>query len=402
MKDVFFIAWRNLFRNPRRTAASLLTVAFGAAGLLIYQGFNTGLMNQYRENTIRGYYGFGQVFNQNYYSHVYEKPWEHWISDPAAVEEKIKQVPDVTEVFPRVSFFAFLVRGGLTLGGKGEGISPDREAKFFTQKNIVQGRDLQGPDEIILGKGLADSLGVKAGDNLTILTQTVHGQLNGSDLQVVGVFHMGIKSIDDQFFRVSLDTAQQLLDTQKVEMFSLATTGVENWKKVSSALTRSAPELEAVSFDVLDKVYYQNSVEFLNAQFNVIRAIILFIVGLGIFNTIAVGLLERAGEIGALRANGETRRRLFQILLIENGMLGILGGLLGILIAIALNFTAMAKGIPMPPAPGLTRTYWVLLEIQPAHYLQALFLPTLSAMAASLLPARKLLARAIPDLLRSV
>jgi putative ABC transport system permease protein len=62
MNQILWLAWRNLFRNPRRTLASLLTVALGACGLLIYQGFNTGIMNQYRENTIHGYYGYGWVF----------------------------------------------------------------------------------------------------------------------------------------------------------------------------------------------------------------------------------------------------------------------------------------------------------------------------------------------------
>ncbi|HRO66162.1 MAG TPA: FtsX-like permease family protein [Pseudobdellovibrionaceae bacterium] len=402
MRTLFVLAWKNLFRNVRRTSASLITVAFGSAGLLIYQGFNSGLMNQYRENTVRGYYGYGQVFPKGYYGSVYEKPWEHWIVDPAGMERKIKSVPQVKEVFPRIGFYAFVVRGGLTLGGKGEGIVPERENAFFTQKNIIDGRDLAGPDEIILGKGLADALGVKADDTVTVLTQTVHGQLNGADMKVAGVFHMGIKSIDDQFFRVALESAQQLLDTDKIEMFSLSTTGVDDWTKIRDGIVKAAPNLEPISFDVLDKVYYQNSVDFLNAQFNVIRTIILFIVALGIFNTIAVGLLERAGEVGALRANGETRSRLFRVLLLENALLGFLGGILGIVIAVILDYTIMIKGIPMPPAPGITRSYLIFLQIQPEHYIQALMLPMLAAVVASILPVRKLLSRSIPDLLRSV
>ena len=67
------LAWRNLFRNVRRTFASLFTVALGSAGLLIYQGFNSGIMNQYRENTIHGYYGFGEIYPKDYYNKVQEK-----------------------------------------------------------------------------------------------------------------------------------------------------------------------------------------------------------------------------------------------------------------------------------------------------------------------------------------
>ncbi len=132
MMELLKISWRNLFRNPRRTFASLCTVALGAAGLLIYQGFNTGVMNQYRENVIHGYYGFGQVFPKDYFGKVHEQPWKMWFADGEEVEKQIRSVPGVTQVFPRVLFYAFIVKGGITLGGKGEGVIPERENTFFT------------------------------------------------------------------------------------------------------------------------------------------------------------------------------------------------------------------------------------------------------------------------------
>ncbi|MFP5520065.1 MAG: ABC transporter permease [Bdellovibrionia bacterium] len=401
MKEISFLAWRNLFRNPRRTLASLITVAFGAAGLLIYQGFNNGIMNQYRENTIHGYYGYGQVMPKNYYGKVRENPWEKWLNEPQTTEQFLKSIPQIKEVFPRVTLFSFLVNKGITLAGKGEGVLPERENSFFNQMNFIQGNNLQNEFDIILGKGLAESLNVKIGDTVTLLTQTINGQLNGADLQVVGVFHMGQKSIDDTFFRVHLKQAQSLLDTQKVELFSLATTGVSDWKKIADQISNSPQDIEAIPFEVLDKTYYQNSVDFLDAQFSFIRTIILLIVALGIFNTIAVGLLERAGEIGALRANGEKKSRLTKIFLFESALLGVIGGILGIILALVVDVTLLSRGIPMPPGPGITRQFLIYLEHSPAHFLQALLLPTLATVIASLLPIRNLLKRSIPDLLRS-
>jgi putative ABC transport system permease protein len=395
------LAWRNLFRNPRRTFASLITVAFGAAGLLIYQGFNNGIMNQYRENTIHGYYGYGQVYPKGYYGKVLEKPWTAWIENPDEVEKQLRAVPGVEQVFPRLSFYSFIVKGGITLGGRGEGTLPEREKKFFDRMNFIAGGDIQQEDEMILGKGLADSLNIKVGDTVTLLTQTIHGQLNGADLKVAGVFHMGIKAIDDTYFRLHLKQAQALLDTKKIELFSLGTTGVSYWDSVAEGIKKVNPGLDPVRFEVLDKVYYQNSVDFLGAQFAFIRSIILLIVALGIFNTIAVGLLERGGEIGALRANGEKRARLFKILVIENCFLGFIGGVLGVIIAFLIDATLLTKGIPMPPAPGITRSYLIFLEMLPSHYLQAILLPMFTAIIASLWPIVKLLKRGIPDLLRS-
>lgn len=401
MFELCKIAWRNLFRNPRRTWASLCTVAFGASGLLIYQGFNTGVMNQYRENLIHGYTGHGQVFPKNYFGKTHETPWKKWFEDPDLVERNIRSSAAVTDVFPRVSFFSFIVKGGTTLGGRGEGVIPERENKFFTELNFISGHDLQGPDEIILGKGLAESVDAKVGDTVTLLTQTVNGQLNGADLTVAGIFFTGKKVIDDAFYRVELKQAQQLLDTDRVEMFALATRGVDHWAQAEKEIHQANADVEAIPFEILDKDYYQNSVDFLNAQFAFIRTIILVIVGMGIFNVISTGLLERAGEMGALRANGEKRSRLFQILLIENALLGILGGFLGVCLAILIDKTLLAKGVLMPPAPGITRQFMIFLDIQASHFTQALVLPMLATIVASLWPIIRLLKKSIPDLLRS-
>ncbi len=427
------LAWRSLFRNKRRTFASLFTVAFGAAGLLIYQGFNEGIMNQYRENTIRVRYGHGQVFPKGYLQKKVEEPWKLWLenalqSSPTSgqgqsvdapgvsapevasspnltVEERLKRVPEVQEVFPRVSFYAFLMKGGITLAGRGEGVLSERESKFFSAMNFVAGGDLGSLGDaktgLILGKGLADSLNVKVGEPLTILAQTVNGQLNGVELAVTGIFHTGSKEFDDTFFRMELPTAQSLIDTQRVELFSLATGGVEDWPKVAAAIRETIPEVDAEPFDELDKVYYRNAVEFLDAQFSFIRSIMLLIVALGIFNTIATGLFERAGEVGALRANGESRRRVFAILSVESALLGLLGGLLGIAVAVVLNATVLARGIPMPPGPGITRQFLIFLEIQPAHFAQALMLPALTTLIASIMPIRRLVRMSIPQLLRT-
>lgn len=401
MVELLKIAWRNLFRNPRRTLASLCTVALGSAGLLIYQGFNTGVMNQYRENVIHGYYGHGQVFPQNYFGKVHEQPWKLWFENGDEIEKQIRSSLAVTEVFPRVSFYSFVVKGGITLGGRGEGIIPERENAFFNQLNFVAGEGLQNLDQIILGKGLAESINAKVGDTVTVLTQTVNGQLNGADLIVSGIFFTGKKVIDDAFYRVHLKQAQQLLDTTRIEMFSLATTGVDAWPQVAEDMQKANPNIEAVPFEILDKNYYQNSVDFLNAQFSFVRSIILVIVAMGIFNVISVGLLERAGEMGALRANGEKRSRLFKILALENSLLGILGGFAGCCLAVLVNKTLLIQGVPMPPAPGITRQFMVFLEILPNHYIQALLLPMIATVLASLWPTMKLLKKTIPELLRS-
>ena len=90
---------RNITRQPRRTIAVLLTVGVGSASLFLFQGFNTGIMNQYRDNSIHARYGHGQLHTQGYRDTVYEKPWEHWIEDPREIAGKLTGIEHVSRAF---------------------------------------------------------------------------------------------------------------------------------------------------------------------------------------------------------------------------------------------------------------------------------------------------------------
>src|SRR4051794_401890 len=105
------LALRNLLRNPRRTVTILLTVAMGSGSLFIFSGFNNGIMNQYKENTIHARYGHGQLNTQGYRDQVFEKPWEHWITDWKTIQAQLMNIPGVEYVFPRTEFFGLLSNG---------------------------------------------------------------------------------------------------------------------------------------------------------------------------------------------------------------------------------------------------------------------------------------------------
>ena len=356
------LAWRNLYRNSRRTAACLFTIAIGTAGLLIYQSFQNGMMNQYREGLIKVRYAHGHVFTKGYYNKVMEKPWTKWISNHETLEKKLIEIDGIVQTFPRIRFSSFLQKGGITLSGYGAGIVSKRENLFFTNKNFEHGNDIQNDNDIILGIGLAKGLNAKVGDTITILSKTVDDQFKKADVVISGIFHTGVKEFDDRAFRINLHVAKKLLNTDAIELIAIQTTGVEVWKDITLQITQTINDVEAIPFEELDSAYYKNAVNFLNSQFNFIRIIILLIVALGIFNIISSGLMERKGEIGSLRANGEFRKRLFIILVAENTLLGLIGGVIGCIVSVFLNSLFLKEGIPIPPAPGMTRSFDVLLK----------------------------------------
>jgi putative ABC transport system permease protein len=399
---LLLIAFRNLFRNARRTLAVIFTVAFGTGALFCFDGFNTGILNQYRDNTIHSRYGHGQINTKGYREKVYEKPWEHWITNWTEMRDFLEKQPGVDFVFPRVTFFALLTNGNITVSGLGQGINAPDEAQFFNTLNIISGETLtHQEDGVMIGSGLARSLDIQPGDRVTVLANTIYGTINGIDLQVTGIFHTGTQEFDDRIFRLPLKQALTLLDTDRIESVSLGLKSLEAWDPVAQALERSFPTMSATPFAILDEVYYQHSVDWLHAQFRVIQIIILIIVLLGIFNSVSTAILERKQEIGNLRANGESMGDIMRLLAAEGAMLGVIGSIAGLGFSLLINNTVLRPGILMPPAPGLTRQYQVFIELQPETAIYTFILGIATALVATLVAGIRVARMPIGEALRS-
>jgi putative ABC transport system permease protein len=187
-----------------------------------------------------------------------------------------------------------------------------------------------------------------------------------------------------------------------VETLSVALSSVDAWPAFAAAAKAALPELEAVPFDDLDKVYYGHAVDWLEAQFSFIKGIILLMVFFGMFNAISMTVSERTVEIGTLRANGERRLEIVLGQIMEAATLGLLGGCLGILGGWALSIGPLRHGIAMPPAPGLTRGLRIFIELAPGEALQVLSLSIITAVAGCLLPVWRATRVPISQALRHV
>lgn len=357
---MIFLAFMSLFRNVRRTAAVLVTIALGTGVLFSFKGFIHGVLEDYRESTVHAHYGHGQIHTKHYRDSFYAEPWKHWIQDWDKIEEFLLKQKSVQHVFPRLSFSALLKKGNVTVSGSGQGIVPSREAAFFHLLNIEEGTALTDQAKgILLGHGLAKALELKPGDQVTLLVTATDGSLSQSELTVAGIFQTGSLDFDSRIFRIPLQEAQGLMKTKNVESLSLGLVSHEAWDEVANATVKAFPHLEGSSFAELDKVYYQHSVDWLHAQFHVVQVIILSIVLLGIFNSISSAILERKQEIGNFRANGESVLDIMRLILLEGSLVGLLGSLSGIALTYAVIMLLLNNQIEMPPGPGLTRSFLI-------------------------------------------
>lgn len=399
---MFLLSFMNLFRNKRRTLAILLTIAMGTGVLFSFMGFIHGVLNQYRDSTIHSHYGHGQINTKDYRETVYSEPWSYWLDNGAEIEQFLSKRNDVEHVFPRVNFTALLKNGNISFSGFGQGISANLESSFFYGLNVEQGETLSTQEEgILLGLGLAKALGLKPQDEVTLLVNAIDGSVSEAKLTVSGIFHTGNMDFDNRMFRIQLPEAQKLLKTDKVELIALGLKDTADWDQFAKEFETAFPKLEATSFAVLDKVYYQHSVDWLNAQFHVIQVIILSIVLLGIFNSISGAILERKQEIGNFRANGESISDVMRLIVMEGTFLGVLGGLLGIGISFVVMTVFLDKGIMLPPGPGLTRPFLIAFKFEPSMVYTTLGLSSAASVIASLLAGIRVAKMPIASALRS-
>jgi putative ABC transport system permease protein len=334
---------------------------------------------------------------------AHARPWEKWIEKPESVMAKLRGLPGVVDLFPRLTLNAMLVADGQAVAGQGEGIDGVGEARFFDQLNYVEGADFRDHAAgIVLGQGLAQGLGVRVGHEVQVLARDGGMAIHSAKLTVTGVFQTGSQEFDSRAFRIPLQVAQALLGTERVETLAVALSGVDAWPAFARAARAAVPELEPVPFDELDKVYYRHAVDWLEAQFGFIRGIILLVVFLCIFNVISMSVMERTAEIGTLRANGDSRWEVALGHVLEAAALGLLGGVIGLLAGWALATWPLRHGVAMPPAPGITRSFRILIELGGRDALQVQALCVATSVVGCLLPVWRATRLPIAEALRHV
>jgi len=394
------MAIRNLWRNPRRTAVTVTTICVGTAGLLLFQGFNSGVQVDHGDFVIHGKHGHGQVFLKGYRGESHDKPWQMWIQESDSLAASIEKLPEVQSTFQRTKFSALVSNGQKSVGGYGVGIEGAKEAAFFNVLTFIEGGYLgDAADGIVLGKGLARALKVGIGGTVMIVGNTTAGSINGIEATVVGIFSIGQPEVDDHVFQIQLTKARELLDTDRTELIAIGLKNDDMWKNASAAISQLRQDLEVVSFAELDKIWYQQTLDWLDAQFGVIRTIILAIVILGIFNTASTAIMERTREFGVLRANGESASDILRLLSLEGCVVAMIGGLCGLAIVLALQVTVLRHGIPMPPPPGYTYLKPVHLHFTnhmvASSFLTTAFVAALATVGAGIRVARQPISKSL-------
>lgn len=397
------LALRNVQRHKTRTGMTLLAIIVGVVGLILSGGFVRDIFTQLGEVLIHSQSGHLQVAKSGYFDRGGHRPDKYLLDDSEAIRSEIKKNAAVEDVMARVFFSGLLNNGRSDLPIIGEGVEPERENKLGSGMVISSGRRLNDNDAngMMIGHGLAQALKIKPGDWTNLVINTPDGSLNSLEFEVVGTFQTFSKEYDAHAVRIPLPAAQELLATQGVNTLVVALKHTEDTEAVADAFVKrfAGNGLEVNNWLKLNEFYAQ-TVDMYDAQFGILRIIILLMVLLSVANSVNMSVFERVGEFGTMMALGNRSRRVFGLIMAENAIIGLTGAVGGVLVGIVLALAISAVGIPMPPPPNSDLTYTAHISIVPSVIAGAFAVGLIATVLAAILPAMRVRHIPVVDALR--
>ena len=387
----FDFAVRNTLRNRRRSLVTVSVAALGTAAILVAGGFALSTYESLAQMSARlsGHLILGQPaqFEQDE-----DTPLQHGLDDPATFGKALRADPDVRFVLPRITFSGLISNGDKSTVMLASGIDPDSE---FAVKGpflkVVAGDVLSSGSkeaEVMLGEALAKSLKAEPGTSLTLLASTTEGALNAIDVRVKGIFATGTPEIDKRAVMTDIATAQRLLDTERVSTLGVYLNRMADTPGAQARLAAAFPKLTVQTW--LDQAAMYKSVRALyNIIFGALGAIIGVIVVFVVANAMAASIVERTREIGTLRTLGTMPSQLLGVLSLEGLVLGGAGALCGALFAATVSVLLYLFPVQMPPPPGRSTGYPLIVSIDAGLYLAVTAAMVGLAMVASAWIARR-------------
>jgi putative ABC transport system permease protein len=243
--------------------------------------------------------------------------------------------------------------GGLVTSREGAfavgiiGVEPEKEIKVnIIGQNVKEGRNLTSDDldNVLLGKGLADAMGVKVGDRITMVGSSQHEQMRQRTMTIVGIYDLGLADMEKQDVYISLLEAQTLYGVNGSTEVAIFLDRLGQEGSVIDAMKPALPGYEIESF----QANYPDLASTINTKtgvMNFFSVIIIAIAGIGILNLLLMAVYERTREIGVLGAMGLKPRQISLLFILEGTMIGLVGAAAGVIFGLAINGYLMKVGL---------------------------------------------------------
>lgn len=335
LKMFIKLAWRNLWRNKRRTMISISAVLFSVLFAATIQSFQKGTWDHMVDNVVRYYLGYAQIHLKGFWD---DQTLENSF-DPKAVPASLYQSMDLA---PRLESFALASSGELTRGVMVIGIDPEKENAMTGLKNrLTHGDYLQDNDHsVLVAEGLADLLKLQVGDTIILVSQGYQGQNAAAAYPIKSLAKFGAPDLNKQLVFMPLGLARDFYGTgERLTSLAVNLPGRDELPTALAAIKNQLPEGE---FEVLD--FKKLMPELIQAQeldtagSKLILWVLYLLIAFGLFGTVLMMTRERSYEFGVLTAIGTKKKTLAGMLWAEAMLIGIIGAFLGILLSLPIVY----------------------------------------------------------------
>ncbi|ADN03166.1 ABC transporter permease [Spirochaeta thermophila] len=406
---LMWLGYRNVLRNRRRSILMLLGLSIGTALLIFGMGWVRGYFTTVYRNIIDFDTGHIQVYHPDFLEEEVRTPLEYSIEDYRGWRARLASLPGVAVAAGRIEVPARLSWRGRQVYVRLRGIDPPEEARLTTIEGaVVEGAFLVGRSGLLLGKELADRLGVGVGDPIAVRVMDRYGVENVDVFPVQGLFSFGYPVMDRNMAFMDLESLQRLLDmgdgvTHLVIRLEPPLPVEKGLLLVSSALEGSP--YRAYRWEEFAKALVA-AVQADSGSFVVFLAILFILTGANILNSFSMSVYERTREFATLRAMGMRRATLRGMILSEASVLAVGGTILGWILSAGAVWYLSTQGLDVSkylpsdlPMPFGTRFYG---DYRWYDFLIAGGFTSLLSWVAAVLPSRRASRLVIAEALREV
>jgi ABC-type lipoprotein release transport system permease subunit len=355
------LAWRNLWRNRRRTFITMAAIAFGYAMLLFVACLMAGLRWQMIQNGTCLVMSQIQIHAPGYYPNrsLQKTLGGRKGTDVSALLAAISADRRVTAVAPRVYGYALLSAAHRSAGVELMGVLPDQEPKITTlNTQIAKGTYLTArlPKGVVIGDKLASTIGIEVGSEIVLLTQAADGSMGNDVYTVVGILHTGLDAVDRGLVLMTLSSLQDLLHLApaRIHEVGIKLTHINAASKVAAALEVKLGKTLPVRVMAWPELAPElaNYVQF-NHGVTVVLFFIFFLVAvIGVMNTMLMAVYERTREFGMLMAVGMRPAQVIRLILTEAAGLGVASLAVGAALGVPLLWYLQVHGLDLGGATG--------------------------------------------------
>ncbi|MEX0685822.1 MAG: FtsX-like permease family protein [Balneolales bacterium] len=343
------LAWRNLWRNYRRTLITVTSIIFAVMLALFVGSLNRGTHNQMIDSMSRFHTGYLQVQDSLYQDEPSLDNALYFDENLAAEIENAH--PEILSLLPRLETFMLAASDEQTRGAMVLGVEPRKEQQLNDLTDRITAGSFFEPGDraVVLAEGLAGRLNLTVGDSLILLGQGRFGMTAAGLYEIQGLVRHPIRDMNNQMVYMSLPEAQWLLSAEDyVSSILLTPTEVRHTDEIAASLRDQLDEggLRILTWQEMMPEVLQ-LIELDIAQQYLMVGILYIVIGFGLFGTVLMMTLERLREFGVLLSVGMKRYQLCMVMFAETLLISLLGVMGGFLIGYPLIYFFYRNPIPL-------------------------------------------------------